>query len=157
MPDMLAYRYADPMPRQAEGLDNGGIMGEYDSDPKVKATIKSLKRNGREIDPLIKVFLVGIFIGLIAGQLAWDRPEKQPDYVMTSDDRVIVVIQKLGKAAYIFTRPKESRDFEFKTELKPDSPYYPMHERAIMGQKAWPFNPKFNEWVENWKKVNKFD
>ena len=132
-------------------------MGEYDSDPKVKAAIKSLKRNERGIDPLIKVFVVGIFIGLIAGQLAWDRPEKQPDYVMTSDDRVIVVIQKFGKAAYIFTRPKESRNFEFKTELKPDSPYYPMHEKIIMGQKVWPFNPKFNEWVENWKKVNKFD
>lgn len=132
-------------------------MGEYDSDPVVKAAIKSLNRKKWEIDPLIKVLVVGIFIGLIAGQLAWNRPEKQPDYVMTSSDRVIVVIQKFGKTAYIFTRHKESQDFEFETELKPDSPYYPMPEREIMGHKAWRFNPKFNQWVSDWKKFNKVD
>jgi hypothetical protein len=27
----------------------------------------------------IKMLLIGLFIGLIAGQLAWGRPEKQPD------------------------------------------------------------------------------
>jgi hypothetical protein len=124
-------------------------MGEYDSDPVVKAAIKGLNRKKWEIDPLIKVLVVGIFIGLIAGQLVWNRPEKQPDYVMTSSDRVIVVVQKFGKTAYIFTRHKESQDFEFETELKPDSPYYPMPEKEIMGHKTWALNPKFNEWAKN--------
>jgi hypothetical protein len=50
-------------------------MGEYDSDPVAKVAIKSLNRKKWEIDPLIKVLVVGIFIGLIAGQLAWNRPE----------------------------------------------------------------------------------
>ena len=111
-------------------------MGECDSDPVVKAAIKSLNRSKWKIDPLIKMLGVGILIGLIAGQLAWNRPEKEPDYVMTSSDRVIVVIQKFGQTAYIFTRHKEDQHFEFETKLKPDSPYYPMPKKEIMGHKA---------------------
>jgi hypothetical protein len=132
-------------------------MGEYVSDPEVKAAIKSLNRKKWELDPLIKMLVVGIFIGLIAGQLAWDRPEKQPDYIMASGDRVIVVIQKFNKTAYIFTRHKEDQHFEFETELKPKSTYYPLPERESAGRTLYSKNPKFDEWVQDWKKFNKVD
>jgi hypothetical protein len=101
------------------------------------------------------MLVIGIFIGLIAGQLAWDRSEKHPDYVLPVGDRVIVVIKEYGKSAYVYTNSKDH--FEFEAELRPNSPYYPMPEKEIMGHKAYPFNPKFNEWVEGWKKMNKVD
>lgn len=103
----------------------------------------------------IMMLVIGIFMGLIAGQLAWDRSEKHPDYVMPVGDRVIVVIKEYGKSAYIYTNRKDH--FEFEAELRPNSPYYPMPEKEVMGHKAYPFNPKFNEWVEDWKKINKVD
>jgi hypothetical protein len=103
----------------------------------------------------IMMLVIGIFMGLIAGQLAWDRSEKHPDYVLPVGDRVIVVVEEYGKSAYVYTKRKDYFDFE--AELKPSSPYYPIPEKEIMGHKAFPFNPKFNEWVEDWKKINKVD
>jgi len=47
---------------------------------------------GNEAKATIMILVIGIFLGLIAGQLAWDRSEKHPDYVMPVGDRVIVVI-----------------------------------------------------------------
>jgi hypothetical protein len=103
----------------------------------------------------IMMLVIGIFMGLIAGQLAWDRSEKHPDYVMPVGDRVIVVIKEYGKSAYIYTNRKDH--FEFEAELRPNSPYYPIPEKKIMGHKTYFFNPKFNEWVEDWAKINKVD
>lgn len=131
-------------------------MGEFDSGPKVRAAIKNLTRKKWEIDPLIKMLAIGIFTGLIAGQLAWDQPAKQPDYVMPFDDRVIVVIQEYGKTAFVFTK-RTGDHFEFETELKAKSPYYPLPERELAGRTQYSKNPKFDEWVQDWKKMNKLD
>lgn len=103
----------------------------------------------------IKMLVIGIFIGLIAGQLAWDKPAKEPVFVEPVGERVIYVIQQWGKSAFIFTRYKDLGQFEFETEMRPDSPYYPRPETIMMGQKAWPFNPKFNEWVKKVENQNK--
>ena len=108
-----------------------------------------------EAKATVMMLVLGIFMGLIAGQLAWDRSEKHPDHVMSVGDRVIVVIKEYGKSAYVYTNRKD--DFEFEAELKPNSPYYPIPEKGVIGHKAYPFNPKFNEWVEDWKKINKVD
>jgi hypothetical protein len=55
----------------------------------------------------IMMLVIGIFMGLIAGQLAWDRSEKHPDYVMPVSDRVIVVIEEYGKSAYVYTKRED--------------------------------------------------
>jgi hypothetical protein len=70
--------------------------------------------------------------------------------------------RSLGNIASVFHpvlgASVDSNDpFEFEAELRPNSPYYPMPEKENMGHKAYPFNPKFNEWVEDWKKMNKVD
>jgi hypothetical protein len=118
----------------------GGFMAIL-TDPEAKTTLMML--------------VIGIFIGLIAGQLAWDHSEKHPDYVMPVGDRVIVVIKEYGKSAYIYASRKDH--FAFEAELRPNSAYYPMPEKEVMGHKAYAFNPKFNEWIEDWKIINKVD
>jgi hypothetical protein len=125
-------------------------MDENDLDAKVMAGIRGLK-----INPLIMMLVIGIFFGLIVGQLAWNRSEKHPDYVMSAGDRVIVVIGDYGRSAYVYAKRKDH--FEFEAELRPNSRYYPMPEKEIGGHKAYYYNPKFDDWVENWKKINKID
>jgi hypothetical protein len=103
----------------------------------------------------IMLLLIGIFMGLIAGQLAWDRSEKHPGQVFPVGDRVIVIIREYGKSAYVYTIKKGH--FEFEEEFQPNSPYYPMPLKEIAGHKEYFFNPKFNEWVADWERKNKVD
>jgi hypothetical protein len=108
-----------------------------------------------EFKATVMMLLVGIFMGLVAGQLIWDSSEEYPVQVIPVGDRVIVVIKEYGKTAYVYTNRQDH--FEFETELKPNSSYYPMPEKEISGRKVYSINPKFNEWVTDWKKINKLD
>lgn len=103
----------------------------------------------------ILLLLIGLFMGLIAGQLVWNRSETHPDQVFPVGDRVIVVIKENGKSAYIYTNSKDY--FEFTEELQPNSLYYPVPLKEIAGTKGYSINPRFIEWVADWKRRNKVD
>lgn len=127
-------------------------MGDYDSDSKVRAVIKNL----RKMDPTTKMILVVFFVGMAIGYLIGNQPKKEPHHVMVMGDRIVVVIQEYGKTAYVFTR-RSGNYFEFENSIKPKSEYYPLPEREVTGRTIYSKNPKFNEWAEDWKKFNKVD
>jgi hypothetical protein len=108
------------------------------------------------MDPTTKMILVVFCVGIAIGYLIGHQPKKEPDHVMVMGGRIVVVIQEYGKTAYVFTR-RSGDYFEFEKSIKPKSEYYPLPEREAAGRTIYSNNPKFKEWVEEWKKFNKVD